>query len=395
MSRATILLGIMFALGSATPARGWQGASPPGDAATAVPSVPTFDTLKQRADQARIDGRLAEAVDLYARAVRLRPSWTEGYWYLGTTAYEADRHRDCRDAFARVVERQPEHGAAWAFQGLCEFKLGDHASALKHLTRADDLGMGDDGELLAVAQYHRAILLAQAGQFERAFEIDAGFVRGGNMGPEVLDALGLALLRIARLPSEVPPTDRDLVRLAGRAAAYTLARMKEEAEDAFRQLVATYPTAPNVHYAYGTYLARERPAEAIAQFRIELERSPSHVLARVHIAQELIKQGDVAQAAPYATEAARLAPRNFVARKLAGQVKLQAGDVAGAVAELEAARSLEPTSPSVRFQLARAYQRAGRTADAERERTEFKRLDAIRQQQRVAAGPSAEEPEDP
>ena len=147
-----------------------------------------------------------------------------------------------------------------------------------------------------------------------------------------------------------------------------------------------------MHYLYGTFLARDRPAEALEQFKIELTRSPTHVLARVQIAQELITQGDFEAAAPYAAEAARLGPKNFVARKVLGQVKLKAGDTAGAVAELEAARTLEPSSPSVRFHLARAYQRAGRTADATHERAEFKRLEALQQAQRGAntAGEPAE-----
>ena len=53
--------------------------------------------------------------------------------------------------------------------------------------------------------------------------------------------------------------------------------------------------------------------------------------------------------------------------------------------QFEAARSLEPSSPSVRFHLARAYQRAGRTADAERERTEFRRLEKLQQIRRGGA----------
>ena len=133
---------------------------------------------------------------------------------------------------------------------------------------------------------------------------------------------------------------------------------------------------------YGNFLAWDRPDEAIEQFQIELTHSPGHVLARVQIAQELIKRGDFPAATPYATEAARLDPRNFMGRRVLGQIKLQAGDVAGAIADLEAAARLEPSSPSARFHLARAYRRAGRTADAQRESTEFRRLEKQQQIQR-------------
>ncbi|MBK5298232.1 MAG: tetratricopeptide repeat protein [Vicinamibacteria bacterium] len=356
-----------------------------------------FDALRHQAEEARAAGRVDEAVALYKRAVALQPSWTEGYWYLGTIYYDTDRHDECRDAFARVTGQQPDNGAAWAFRGLCEFRLRQYATALDSLNRARQAGVGDDAAFVAVVGYHRAILLARFGQFERALEVDVNLVRGGNTTPAMLDALGIAWLRLSLLPDEVPPEKRDLVQLAGRAAAFRIGMMKDAAQQAFEQLVSRYPDIPNVHYMYGTYLAFDHPDEAIEQFQIELTRSPGHVLARVQIAQELIKRGNFGAARPYATEAARLDPGNFMCRRVLGQVKLQAGEVAGAIADLEAAATLEPSSPSVRFHLARAYRRAGRTADAERERTEFLRLEKLQQVQRGGAnavGGQGEEPQE-
>jgi len=355
-------------------------------AARTRPTSPAaFDTARQQAEQAREAGRAAEAIDWYQKAIALKPTWTEGYWYLGTMYYEADRHRECRDAFARVVRAQPDHGAAWAFRGLCEYRLAEYIPALQHLTRADDLGLGPQRDLQAIVAYHRALLLTQSGQFERALDIEMGLLRGGNAGPEIQQAMGVTLLRLPLLPQDVPAEKRRLVELAGRAGAAGIALTHQEAEPAFRDLVAAYPAEPNVHYLYATYLARDRPDEALEEFKTELERSPDHVLARVQIAQELLKRNDVDGAAPYAREAVRLGPKNFLARKVLGQIELQTGHVERAIAELETERTLEPTSPTVRFQLARAYQRAGRAEDAARERTEFKRLETIQQQRRGGA----------
>lgn len=363
-------------------------------AATAVQTASDFDALRQQAEEARAAGRIADAITLYERALAMQPSWTEGRWNLGTIYYDADRYRECRDAFAQVVEQQPAHGAAWAFRGLCEFKLAEFAPALDHLNQARQLGVGDDAGFQAVVGYHRGILLARAGDFEHAFDIAAAFVRGGNTGPEIVESLGIAMLRVPRLPSELSAGQQEMVRLAGSAGAYGIGMDRTAAERAFVQLVSRYPDVPNVHFVYGNFLSNDRPAEALEQFKIELTRSPENAMARIQIAQELIKESDFAAATPYATDAARLAPRNFMARKILGQVKLQAGDAAGAVTELEAARALEPSSPSVRFQLARAYQRAGRIEDANRERVEFKRLEALQQQQRGAnvAGEPTEPP---
>ena len=359
----------------------WLAAQPPT----------SIETFKQRGDAARESNHLAEAADVYREAVRLHPRWTEGHWYLGTISYELGRYDVCRSELAQVVSIQAKNGAAWAFKGLCGFHLGRYAPALDDLTRAQTLGLGDDPDFPAVVGYHRAILLMRAGKFETAVEEIRGFVRGGNTGPTIVEALGLSMLRLAKVPSELTPEERDMAQLSGRAAIFAYQRMSEAAGNAYAQLVGRYPEAPNVHYAYGLYLVHEQPDEALEQFKLELQRSPDHVLARLQIVQELIRRGDFSGAQPYAVEAARLAPRNFVARRELGRVKLHAGDIPGAITELETARRLEPSSPSVRFNLARAYLRAGREADAKRERAEFTRLQEIQQKQRGAASDAAGE----
>ena len=83
-----------------------------------------------------------------------------------------------------------------------------------------------------------------------------------------------------------------------------------------------------------------------------------------------------------------------MARRVLGQIKLQAGDVAAAIVDLEVAARLEPSSPSVRFHLARAYRRAGRTADAQRESAEFRRLEKVQRVQRGGVNAVGEAPPD-
>ena len=98
--------------------------------------------------------------------------------------------------------------------------------------------------------------------------------------------------------------------------------------------------------------------------------------ARLQIAFEYLKRGEAAQALPVASEAAKLAPDHFAARLALGQV-LEMNDLPRALPELEKSAALAPGSPQAQFLLARAYTRAGRTADAERARAEFTRLDQI------------------
>jgi tetratricopeptide (TPR) repeat protein len=344
----------------------------------------SFDTIRQRADQARTGGRLQEAIELYRRALRMRPGWVEGHWYLGTTYYEIENYADCRDAFQRVIRLQDENGAASAFKGLCEFRLKNYRVALRDLNKAQGLGVGDP-KLIPVARYHRAILLTRFEHYERALLAYAEFAREGNGSPMIIEAMGIAVLRFALLPDEVPTEKRDVVLLAGRASFLAASNKMEAAQNGFEELVARYPTTPNVHYLYGVYLLRDRPEQALDEFNAELRVSPSHARAMLQIAQEVLKRGEVEAALRWATRAVQIAPQNFVGRRTLGQIKLERNDVAGAIVELETAAKLEPDSPSVHYALARAYQRAGRGADARRERAEFSRLERLQQEQRGGA----------
>jgi hypothetical protein len=72
----------------------------------------------------------------------------------------------------------------------------------------------------------------------------------------------------------------------------------------------------------------------------------------------------------------QIEPEQFGPRLAPGQVHLGLGDVPAAIAELEKAVRLAPGSPQTHYVLSVAYARAGRQADAERERLAFAKLSA-------------------
>jgi predicted Zn-dependent protease len=72
-----------------------------------------------------------------------------------------------------------------------------------------------------------------------------------------------------------------------------------------------------------------------------------------------------------------------------GQVWFETGETAKAIASFERGAKLAPGSLQAHFLLARAYGRAGRTADAERARAEFRRLEQLK----TAQGPDPATPQ--
>jgi tetratricopeptide (TPR) repeat protein len=335
------------------------------------------DDLAGRAAAARDAGRLEEALTLYRQALAARPDFDEGRWYVGTILYELDRYGEAKDIFSEVLRREPAHAGALGMKGLCEFELRQYDVALTDLLQARKMGVARSPGIATVVRYHAAILLTRAGEFEVANQILIDFVADGTDTPQVIEALGLNVLRMPMLPSEASATARERVTLAGRAGYAMAARHAGEARAALDELVTRYPKTPHAHYARGVFFLTEDSDRALEDFRRELAISPSHVPARLQIAFEYLKRGEAARALVVAREAAQLAPDHFATCLALGQVLLEMNEIQRAIPELEKATTLAPGSPQAHFMLGRAYARAGRTADAERARAEFTRLDQI------------------
>jgi predicted Zn-dependent protease len=334
-----------------------------------------FQDLAQRATAARDGDDIAGAVKLYREAVRLKPEWQEGWWYLGSLFYDSNRYPEAENALRHLTSLNAKLGAAWALLGLSEFETHDFPQSLVHLERARNLGVGDHQELADVADYHLAILLNLQGQCEGARSLLEDLLLRGKNSEDVQVALGLSILRVPLLPAQLDPSKDALVHSAGEVAASIARREYEEADVGFQHLIKQYPSTPFVHYAYGAMLAsRGQEDAAEAQFREETKVTPESGLAYAEWAFIESRALRYDTALPLAQTATRLAPRFFMAHYVLGDILLARGDIAASVTELEAARRLAPESPEIRYSLARAYAKAGKSELAKREHAEFLKL---------------------
>jgi len=335
-------------------------------------------TLARRALAARERGRLSESIELYRKALSLRPVDPESWWYQGLNYYDLDRYVEAEDAFRNLVAQNPEHGGGLALLGLCEFQNRKFKAAFAHLVLGKEKGIPPGSELERVAHYHYVMLANKLGQFELASGLLADLARRAPDTPRLDEMAGLSALRLALLPSEIAPNDREKVLLAGHAAVRAWLKDLPEALRQAERLLELYPHQPNAHYFNGYVLLLQNSDQALEEFRKELGISPGHVQARLQIANELRQRGQPEAALPYAEAAVKLAPEEFAAHNILGRVLLDLGRVQEAVAHLEKAVKLAPTSPEGHFHLAAAYDRAGRTADAARHRRLFVELDRAR-----------------
>jgi tetratricopeptide (TPR) repeat protein len=334
-----------------------------------------FDQAVKLGDEARQADKLSEALDHYVAALKIRPNWKEGWWNTGAILYEQDHYPEARDAFRNLVSLDADNGQGWGMLGLCEFQTREYDRAIVSLLRGRSKGLGNNPELESVVRYHAALLYIHFEQFEIAFDVLTEFLRAGNNSPKVVQAFGLTILRMPYLESEIPADQRELILMAGQAGIGMASRRPDAAQTAFDQLMARYPNAPNVHYAYGVFLLNQDADAALKQFQRELEISPQHQPSMVQMAFEYLKRDDYNAALPLAEKAVQLNPRMFPARNVLGRVLLQLGQVDRAIKELEEGARLAPTSPEMHYALGRAYRRAGREEDAKRETALFQKLE--------------------
>ncbi|HWG21892.1 MAG TPA: tetratricopeptide repeat protein [Terracidiphilus sp.] len=334
--------------------------------------------------------QIPEATRFFQRATAIRPSWSEGWWYLGTIYFDDSQFLKARDAFVHFVSvEQKQPGPGYGMLGLAEFQLKDYQKALAALERGRELGLGSNAGFVHTALYRDGVLNNYFGQPEIALvrltlvanQLAAEHPEAAKdtvlSDSGLLDALGLAALRIQKLPDEIPATKAEFIRAVGHAQALIALQDRAAAGAELKKLVALYSSEPGMHYDYGVYLLKEDPPSAQGEFRREIAVSPQNAAARIQLALEFLRLADYKQGLKYAQEAVALAPGNFVAHVACGRLWLGLGNTNRAVTELRTAVRLSPGSPDAHFALARALSDAGQTREAAKERSEFERLKAL------------------
>jgi len=351
-----------------------QQASPSSPTTSVAQAAGDFDQLAQAAKRAREEDRDDSAIDSYRQALILKPGWDEGLWYLGALLYEKQNYFEACTFLRRFLAQNPSNGYGWAMLGLSEFESHEYTRALDHLQQSMLAGLGDNKKMRSTVTYVIAILLNRSEQFDESMDLLMARVASGEDTSTLVEPLGLAALRLPFLPAEIPADDKEMIRIAGNAVLALEEQHYAEADKLFDQLEATYPDQPGVHFLIGVHLLDSRPEDGIKELKREIEISPSHVTARIRLADQYIKQQNVDLGLQYAQEALKLAPGSASGHMVLGEGLIAKGDSARGILELETARKASPDMVRIHWDLERAYTAAGRVADADREKGEIERL---------------------
>lgn len=337
----------------------------------------SFEELSRRAGAA-LQSNPQQAADLYRQALALQPSWAEGWFYLGASLSNLKQNAEASKAFERASVLAPENGAVWAYLGLTESELGHDLEALADIRKAESFGLPNNPKFVSVVRNRAATLCLRSRNFDGAVEQLRPLTRMGDNSPDTLTNLGVAVLTRPYLPPAIPADQRSLVQLAGEAMYALYGQQPGEGRALFEELVQRYPAEPGVHYLRGIYLVGGDPDAARAEFRKELQITPSHLPARLQIAIIDLKGGNADSAATLARQVLLREPANPLAHAILGRAFSNLGQYPKAIPELETAIRSDPGNPQLHFALGQAYHHVGRDVEARKEEAEYQRLKALK-----------------
>ena len=152
-----------------------------------------------------------------------------------------------------------------------------------------------------------------------------------------------------------------------------------EAVAEYRKAIEKNPVAIDLHYHLGRALLQQShdPAAlelARKEFEAELRLNPADAVAEYQVAQILTAEQKKPEAAAHFERAATLNPDFPEALIAVAKLRSDAKRYPDAIDLLEKAVKVQPRNETAHYNLMLAYRGAGRTADAQREKTELDKL---------------------
>lgn len=198
-------------------------------------------------------GRNAQAVPHFQKALEINPDFSEADNNLGTAFLNQGRLDEAAECYRRALELDPDFAEAQNNLGILLAKQGQITEAIEHYRRAIELSPAraefyyNLGNLLATrSQPDEAIV-----QLQKALKIDPDYAKANN---------DLADILFAR-------------------------RQWQGAAEHYQQVLKQTPDSVHAHYQLGlAFQCLGKSTAAIAQFQKVLELDPDHVTAQNNLA---------------------------------------------------------------------------------------------------------------
>jgi predicted O-linked N-acetylglucosamine transferase (SPINDLY family) len=283
-------------------------------------------------------------------------------WSQGLAFHQTGQLAAAKDAYCRVLQRDPKHADAWHMLGMVMYQGQEHAAAMDCLQQARNAGCQDPGMLSNLGLIHRALgeldesrrWLEQAVvatptradawnnlgtvQLEQ-FEFEAAessFRRALSLDPHhqnALSNLGTALQNQRRFQEaqqyHEQAVERNPLDVSARnnlGCTLRSQRKFQEAEQIFRSIVQMNPDVVEAQINHArALLSLGRPDEAIGGLRNLIERQPQSAIAQHYLGMAYQQADQQTEAADCFRRAVQLDPEYAHAMGSLGTAELRRG----------------------------------------------------------------------
>jgi tetratricopeptide (TPR) repeat protein len=314
---------------------------------------------------AKQQGKLADAIVEFQKVTELAPDLAAGFVNLGAAYLDAHQYAAAIAPLKKALAINPQLAGADQMLGMALLSAGYAREAIPHLQQAQGaLGIAQ----LKTGNLAEAIVNLSAALKQQPNDPDLMYYLGrasGLLSKQIFDSLD----------ASYPDSARSHQALAENYAAL---RQVPQAEKEYREALRLRPETPGIHLALGQlYATAAQWPKAEEQFRAETQLQPGDAEAAYRLAAALVEQGKIPEGRREIERANRLQPGMPETLYLLGKTTSLQNDLAAAQAAWTRLLTIEKDSAlaaQAHFGLSAVYRKQGKTAEAEREMAEFRRL---------------------
>jgi len=286
--------------------------------------------------------RFSRAAEHFANAAEVAPDFPKVQYSLGVAHFNAREFGKATGPLARALAESPEDAALKRMLAMSWLNVEEFDKAATLLR--DDPQRAADPSL----EYAYGLALVRSGQGAEAQAVFSRLLARHGESPELGVVLGQAYAQQGDYESAVQSLQGALQR-------------KADVADANATLGVIY-------------LKQGKLPEAEEALRAELRGNPGDLKSQHHLATVLDLEGRPEEALPLLRSVLKAKADFADARYLLGKILLARAAATEAVEHLEAAARLAPEDANIRYQLGQAYQKLGRTDEAQQQFEIFRQI---------------------
>lgn len=281
-----------------------------------------------------------------------------------------------------ALELQPDLWRIEALLGISEKRTGDPKAAQNDLERA--FANLDDPKIRIEAGLELMELHAASSQFGKALTIALNLEELSPRNPQILFAsfeLSKQMMNQNLLSMMMVAPDSAEMHLL-MAGEHGRQGDRGNAITQYREAIRLNPKLPGAHFELAEQL-RSSPdaalnAQAEAEYKAALQVNPHDELSWRQLAGVLAAKGDYKTAEEDFRKAIALQPKDSEAKTGLAIALISQNRTNEAIPLLQSAVSDDPSNIAAHYRLSMLYQRAGRTADSEREKDAFQHYKEVK-----------------